>query len=87
MFITAIFCFVLISVAVMPKNSLPLSQKSLYGQILRYCDIFSEKEQVSISPTFYARLFCTKVLREAFLYLYFRLELFFGARLLAQMRS
>jgi hypothetical protein len=31
---------------------------------------------VSISPTFYARLFCTKVLRKAFLSLHFRFELF-----------
>jgi hypothetical protein len=34
------------------------------------------ERQVSISPTFYARLFCTKVLRQAFLYLHFRFELF-----------
>ncbi len=32
--------------------------------------------QVSISPTFYSSLFCTKVLQEAFLYLQFRFELF-----------
>jgi hypothetical protein len=38
--------------------------------------------QVSISPIFYAQLFCTKVSREAFLYLQIRFELF-----LAQMRS
>ncbi len=31
---------------------------------------------VSISPTFYAQIFPTKVLSEAFLYLHFRLELF-----------
>jgi hypothetical protein len=31
---------------------------------------------VSISPTFYARIFCTKVLREAYLYLHLRFELF-----------
>ncbi len=29
----------------------------------------------SISPTFYAQLFCAKVLREAFLYLHFKFEL------------
>ncbi len=34
----------------------------------------------SISPTFYARLFCTKVLREAFLYL----DLWFVCTFLAQ---
>jgi hypothetical protein len=32
--------------------------------------------QVSISPTIYMRLFCTKVLRKAFLKLHFRFELF-----------
>jgi hypothetical protein len=31
--------------------------------------------------------YCTKVLSEAFLHLNFRFELFFGARILAQMRS
>jgi hypothetical protein len=35
-----------------------------------------EKYQWLISPTFYARLFCTKVLREASLNLHFRFELF-----------
>ncbi len=34
-------------------------------------------EQVSISPPFYVRLFCTKVLRiKLFLYLHFRFEIF-----------
>jgi hypothetical protein len=42
---------------------------------------------VSILPTFYGRLFRTKVLSKAFLYLPFRFELFFGARVLAQMCS
>jgi hypothetical protein len=37
-------------------------------------DIVSNKG--SISPTFYARLFCMKVLPEAFLQLHFRFELF-----------
>ncbi len=32
-------------------------------------------DQVSISPTFYARLFCTNVVCEVFLYLHFRLDL------------
>ncbi len=32
--------------------------------------------QVSISPTFYVRLFCTKVSHKAFLYLHFRIDLF-----------
>jgi hypothetical protein len=32
--------------------------------------------QVYISPTFFARLFCTKVLLAAFLYLHFRFEIF-----------
>ncbi len=41
----------------------------------------------SISPTFYARLFRAKVLCEAFLCLRFRFELYFGARIFAQMRS
>ena len=35
-----------------------------------------EKEQVSISPTFYKQLFCTKVFRAAFLYLHCRFVLF-----------
>jgi hypothetical protein len=35
-------------------------------------------DQVSISPTFYASLFRTKVSRKAFLYLHFRLELILG---------
>jgi hypothetical protein len=34
------------------------------------------ERQVSISPTFYVRLFRTKVSRQAFLYLHFRFELF-----------
>ncbi len=42
--------------------------------------------QVSISPTFYVRLFCTKVSCKAFLYLHFRFKLL-GARILTQMRS
>ena len=32
--------------------------------------------KVSISPTFYERLFCTKVFRAAFLYLHCRFKLF-----------
>ncbi len=32
--------------------------------------------QVSISPAFYTRLFCTKVLRKAFLHIHFRFGLF-----------
>ncbi len=32
--------------------------------------------QVSISPTIYMRLFCTKVLCKAYLYQHFRFELF-----------
>jgi hypothetical protein len=43
-------------------------------------------EQVSISHTFYARLFGAKVSREAFLNLHFRFVPFFGARILARMR-
>ncbi len=35
----------------------------------------AQTAQVSILPTFYTRLFRTKVLREAFLYLNFRFEL------------
>ncbi len=34
------------------------------------------EEKMSISPTFYGRLFCTKVSRQACLYLHFRFELF-----------
>ncbi len=36
---------------------------------------------MSISPTFYAQLFHTKVLRKAFLYLHFRFELFFDCNI------
>ncbi len=45
---------------------------------LRISNIFvnNNNNQVSISPTFYARLFRTKVSREAFLYLHYRFELF-----------
>jgi hypothetical protein len=39
-----------------------------------------KRHQMSISPTFYARLFVTKVLRESFLNLHFRFELFFFAQ-------
>ncbi len=35
-------------------------------------------QQVSISPTFYAQIFCTKVSRKAFLCLHLRFELFGG---------
>jgi hypothetical protein len=34
--------------------------------------------QVTISPTFYAQLFCTKVLRKASLYLHFRFVIFWN---------
>jgi len=40
-------------------------------------------DKVSISPTFYKNLCCTKVLRKAFLYLQFGLVIFFK-RILAQ---
>ncbi len=36
----------------------------------------NNNDEVSISPTFYARLFCTKVLHETFLYLDLRFVLF-----------
>ncbi len=45
-----------------------------------------EEDHVLISPTFYAWLFCTKVLCEAFLKYILGLS-FFGARILAQVRS
>ncbi len=40
----------------------------------------------SISPTFYERLFRTKVLRKAFFVLAVKVKLFIGARILAQIR-
>jgi hypothetical protein len=47
-------------------------------QILYLAALVIEQDLGSISPTFYARLFCTKVSREAFLFLQLRLNFLFA---------
>jgi hypothetical protein len=53
---------------------LPL--KTFNGEDLNLERLTSILTQVSISPTFYKRLFCTKVFCAAFLYLQFGFEVF-----------
>ncbi len=52
-----------------PSIALSYFTSDALWQVRKFCTL-----QVSISPTFYGRLFCTKVLQEAFLYIHFRFE-------------
>jgi hypothetical protein len=68
------FCFRWIQEMAL-NNISPDELKRLFEFIVRF-DRIDGSNQVSISPTFYARLYCTKVSREAFLCFHFRFELF-----------
>jgi hypothetical protein len=50
-----------------PRCEDPFNSTYLYDDDMGTNDTFDDIYQVTISPTFYERLFCTKVLRKAFL--------------------